>query len=52
MQLVQSHGLVYVQVHQVASKLTSCNGSDFVAPVPALRFRDLRDVGRVITSEN
>lgn len=52
MQLVQSHGLVYVQVHQVASKLISCNGSDFVAPVPALRFRDLRDVGRVITSEN
>jgi len=53
MHLVRSHGLVYVQVPQVVSNLSvSYNGKDLVHPVPALRFRDLRDVGRVTASEN
>lgn len=49
MHLVGSHGLLYVQVLQVLSKLIfSCDGRDFIPPVSALRFRDLQDVGRYI----
>ncbi|KAK4806814.1 hypothetical protein QYF61_005610 [Mycteria americana] len=46
-------GLTEVQVPQVVSNLNfSYEGRDFVPPVPALRFGDLRDVGREITTEN
>ncbi|KAK4806815.1 hypothetical protein QYF61_005611 [Mycteria americana] len=51
--LLESNGLVYLQVPQVVSNLNfSYEGRDFVPPVPALRFGDLRDVGREITTEN
>lgn len=43
------HGLVYVQVPQVVSNLIFCyHGKDLIS-LPTLRFRDLRDVGRVTT---
>ncbi|KAK4806827.1 hypothetical protein QYF61_005623 [Mycteria americana] len=42
--LLESNGLVYLQVPQVVSNLNfSYEGRDFVPLVPALRFGDLRD---------
>lgn len=50
MHLVGFHGLVYIQVPQVVSNLIFCyHGKALISPVPTLRFRDLRDVGRVPT---
>jgi len=49
MRLVKSHEPVYVQESQVVLNLIL---SYFVSPVPALTFKNLRDVGREITTEN
>jgi len=44
---------MYVQVLSVVSNLIFTHDRrDFIPPVPALRFRGLRDVGREVTSEN
>ena len=53
MNLVSSRGLVYVQVpYMVSNLIFSYDKQDFVPPVPAVRFGDLRDVAREIASEN
>lgn len=53
MHLIASHGLVHVLVPQVVSNfIFFYDGRDFISPVPELRFRDLRDEGRAIASEN
>lgn len=53
MYLIGSHGLVYIQVPQVVLNLIfSYSWRDLISPVPALRFRDLREVGGEITIEN
>lgn len=51
MYLVRSHGLMYIQVpHKGGHKPElGYNGRDFIPPVPALNFRDLRYVGREVT---
>lgn len=49
--LLESHGLVYVQILQVVLNLIfSYDGKDFSPQVPSLRLMGLRNVGRVIIS--
>lgn len=52
MHLVGSYGLVYVHVPQVVSNQIYHDRSDFILPVPVLRFGDSRDMEREITIEN
>lgn len=53
MHLIGSHGILYVQVPQMDLNLIfSCDGWNLIDLVPALRFRDLTDLGRAIASEN
>lgn len=45
MHLIGSHGFVYVQGPQMVSSLIFCDSEgNFIPPVPALKFRNLRDV--------